>query len=494
MSIKFKLMLTIDTLVMAAVAMFGSILYTSENAVLQKQMLLARENVLQSLANVTAESLLSQDEEMLISYTAGLKHIISELEVAYVLSGQVILAHTDKKLAPRPLPLSYSGRRIRGHTENLLVKSKFVEPDKTNISFSGKTIYVNGQSYNIAVGYSDLKVREHIKAALDSVFVRIVKTGLLVILAATILTLLLSGLMIKPLNALVRAFIVMGSGNLEHRIKDSGRRDEIGLLNREFNRMVDKLKELDQLKKDFVSSVTHELKSPIGAIESYLDLMSYEIKKSMNDPGSWIARLPRFAENIDFIKQNSGRLLRFITDLLDVARIEKGKFEIFRKLSSMEPVIQDTVKLFMERARTSGIQLSSSISGGNLPQIYIDGERISQVLTNLVSNALKWTPEGGKVTVTASLVSAHGNPDASWRHSRAIRVSVEDTGSGIPQAELNKIFEKFHQAPGSRKNVLGPKGTGLGLYIAKSIVESHGGRIFVESSGKGSKFSFELPV
>jgi signal transduction histidine kinase len=202
-------------------------------------------------------------------------------------------------------------------------------------------------------------------------------------------------------------------------------------------------------------------------------------------------KLPRFAENISFIKQNTSRLLRFITDLLDVARIEKGKLEITRKISSIEPLIHDTVKLFLERAKSLGTELVFNAPKENLPQIYLDGERISQVLANLISNALKYTPKGGKVNIAASVVKS---PDSASHSSPAIRVSVQDTGSGIPQDALDKIFEKFYQLPDSRKNVMGPKGTGLGLSIAKSIVEAHGGRIFVESSSKGSRFSFELPI
>lgn len=486
-------MLAIDSLVLLAVIMFGSILYTSEKAALQRRILLARETALQSLSNVTVESMLSEDEEMLISYTAGLKRIISELEVAYVLEGRKIIAHTDPALAPRQLPLSYSGRRLRARADKLLVKTELAGADPKDISFSRKRAVVNSRAYDIAVGFSDSRVRADIKTALDSALARIVRAGLFVVLAATALSLWLAGLMIKPINRLVTAFAVTGEGDLDHKLKDSGRRDEIGTLNRGYNRMVARLKELDQLKKDFVSSVTHELKSPIGAIESYLDLMSYEISRSVNDPGSWQAKLPRFIENISFIKQNSNRLLRFIADLLDAARIEKGKFEISRKESELEPIIHEVVKLFLERAKASGIELTYDGVAGKLPRVYLDAERISQVLANLVSNALKFTPKGGKVAITASVVVPPGPGGAGGRNS-ALRVSVEDTGIGLSQADLSKVFEKFYQAHGGRNNATGPKGTGLGLYIVKSIVEAHGGRTFAESSGKGSRFNFELPV
>lgn len=491
MSIKFKLILIIHSIVLLAVMLFGGIMYNSEKAILQRQTLLARENALQSLANVTTESLLSEDGAMLISYTADLKRIISELEVAYVSDGRKILAHTDKNLAPHPLPLSYSGRRIRTSTAELMVKADLPKVDRKGISFSEKTIFVNSRPYLVAVGYSDSRVKANMQAALNAGLVRIVKAGLLALLGSTLLALWLSSRMIKPIRRLVKAFAVTGKGNLDFKLADTGRRDELGTLNREFNGMVAKLKELDQLKKDFVSSVTHELKSPIGAIESYLDLMSYEISRSAGDPGSWPAKLPRFQENISFIKQNTHRLLRFIADLLDAARIEKGKFEISRKPSQPEPVIREAVKLFFERARASGIELRAELAD-KLPQVNMDAERIGQVVVNLVSNALKFTPKGGKVILTVSIVAAVGPGTAAG--GCALRVSVEDTGVGLSQDDLAKVFEKFYQVPGGRAVAAGPKGTGLGLYIVKSIVEAHGGRTFAESTGKGSKFSFELPV
>ncbi len=495
MSIKFKLMLAIDSLVLLAIMTFGGIIYTSEVKILQRQIRSAREDVLQSLSKVTVESLLSEDDAMLIGYTADLKRMVSELEVAYVTDGNVILAHTDKKLAPRPLPLSYSGQRVHSVSDRLLVRSKFKAAGAKNISFSRKRVIVNGRAYDVAVGYSDLRVQTNIQAALDSVLIRIVKAGLLVIFAATGLALWLSSLMTRPIKKLVNAFTITGGWDLTYKLDDTARHDEIGALNREFNGMVEKLKELDQLKKDFVSSVTHELKSPIGAIESYLDLMAYDVARSVKDPGSTPAMLPRFLENIYFIKQNSSRLLHFIADLLDAARIEKGKFEIARKPAQIEPIIRDAVKLFLERARASGIELNSEFPG-KLPPVLLDSERISQVLVNLVSNALKFTPKGGKVTIYASLAAGRPGtpPNGAAARKAVLRVSVEDTGIGLSKADLEKVFEKFYQVPGGRNNVVGPKGTGLGLYIVKSIVEAHGGMTFAESSGKGSRFNFELPV
>ncbi len=494
MSIKFKLMLAIDALVLLVVLIFGSILYTSEKTLLLSQMLASRESVLQSLAKVTEESVLSEDDAMLMSYTADLKRMVGELELAYVVDEHnMVLAHTDKELAPRPLPLSYQGQRMRSLTDKLLVRSKLPAADRRGISFARKRVIVGGKVYDVAVGYSDFRIRTNMLRALDSVLVRMVRAGALGLLVATLLALWLSSLLARPVRRLVAAFAATGEGDLGQELGDTSRRDEIGVLNREFNSMVRRLKELDELKKDFASSVTHELKSPLGAIESYLDLMSYDVAQSINNPGAWAAKLPKFLENISFVKQNSHRLLGFITDLLDTTKMEKGKFEISRRRAPIEPLINDAVKLFAERARTSGIELKAELPREALPLVNIDAERISQVLVNLVSNAVKFTPKGGKVTVAAS-VSEQAMGSMPEVKARTLKVLVKDTGIGIPAGDLAKIFDKFYQVPGGRGKAAGPKGTGLGLYIVKSIVEAHGGKVLAQSSSEGSELGFELPI
>lgn len=498
MSIKFKLALATDALLILALLMFGTIAYKAEKALLQRQAAESRESALQSLANVTEESVSAEDDALLMAYTADLKRIIKELDTAYVSDGKYILAHTDRALAPRQLPLSSQGDPVRVHSSRLLVR-KILQPETgKGISYSRKQVSVRGRPYYVVVGYSDKAVAGNVRRALDRTAAALLMAGVIVLLTGTLLAFWLAGRMTRPISALLEAFSATGEGDLTRAMADTGRRDEVGALNREFNRMVSRLRELDELKKDFVSSVTHELKSPLGAIESYLELMEYEVALAAKAPASWPARLPKFLENISFVKQNSGRLLGFITSLLDAAKIEKGKFEVSRKPAGVEPLIESVVRLFSEKARSSGVELKTDIQS-KLPPALLDQERITQVLTNLLSNALKFTPSGGTITVAASLVRDGNAPRGDERAAdvtarRALRVVVEDTGPGIPREDLGRLFQKFYQAPGSRAGAIGPKGTGLGLYIVRSIVEAHGGKAFAESYGRGSRFGFELPV
>jgi len=497
-SIKFKLALATDALLLLALLLFGTIAYNAQKALLLRQAAESRESTVQSLANVTEESVSAEDDAALMTYTADLKRIIKELDSAYVSDGKYILAHTDRSLAPRQLPLSSQGIQVRTHSSRLLVREKLRPEAAGGISYSRKRVEVRGRHYDVVVGYSDAAVAGNVRRALDHTATALTKAGALVLLAGTLLAFWIAGRMTRPIRALLEAFSATGEGDLSRAMADTGRRDEVGALNREFNRMVSRLRELDELKKDFVSSVTHELKSPLGAVESYLELMEYEVAQAAEVPASWPARLPKFLENISFVKQNTGRLLGFITSLLDAAKIEKGKFEVSRKPSDIEPLIASVVRLFSEKARGAGVELKTEIQP-RLPRALLDQDRMLQVLTNLLSNALKFTPRGGAITVAASLVregngaSREARPvDVTGR--RALRVVVEDTGPGIPREDLGKLFQKFYQAPGSRAGTIGPKGTGLGLYIVRSIVEAHGGKAFAESCGKGSRFGFELPV
>jgi two-component system sensor histidine kinase BaeS len=363
----------------------------------------------------------------------------------------------------------------------------------TMFSILTKQVPVNDRTLTIVVAYSNTAVNALIESGMEIVFKRIAQSAAIAMLCATLLSLWLSHLMTKPVNTLVAGFQAVGGGDLRLRLKDDSRADEIGVMNREFNRMVEKLREVDEMKKDFVASVTHELKSPLGAMESYLNLMAYDLKESLKDPSLFGPKMPKFLENIDCVKRNSARLAEFITDLLNAAKIEKAKFEVIKEKTALGPIILEVIDLFREKAAADGIRLTLQPSTRTPQPLYIhlDAERVRQVLVNLVSNALKYTPQGGSVTVECDL----DLKDPAYRPAGAVRVSVQDSGPGIPDHAQDKLFAKFYQVPGARATAKGPKGTGLGLYIAKAIVEAHGGRIFVESrEGSGCRFSFELPL
>lgn len=237
---------------------------------------------------------------------------------------------------------------------------------------------------------------------------------------------------------------------------------------------VTKQRELDRMKADFVSGVTHELRTPLVAMKHSMDVML--------DPSA--GALSETQRNfLNITQRNLDRLNTMINDLLDLAKLEAKKLPITPQPSSIEDIIRRTCDLLRAWADSKSVTLAAS-NGPALPAISLDPSRIEQVLTNFIGNAIKFTPKGGSVTVEAALVDG----------GASVEVGVRDTGPGIAKTDLPKLFQKFQQLPGARA-IGDTKGTGLGLAIAKELVELHGGRIWAESEpGKGSRFAFRLPL
>lgn len=232
-----------------------------------------------------------------------------------------------------------------------------------------------------------------------------------------------------------------------------------------------RLKELDKLKSDFVSNVSHELRTPLTAIKGSVDNMLDGLTGDLNEKQSrYLAR----------IKSNTDRLARLINDLLDLSRIEAG-IQLKRTNLSLLNVAKEVVESLGSMAAEKLISFDFLCADSNLTA-WADPDRVAEVLTNLLGNAIKFTPAHGKVTVS---LARNGD---NW-----VKVSIADTGPGIASEEASRIFDKFYQVSQleQRKTV----GTGLGLSISKALVEMHGGKIWLESNGdRGSIFSFTLPA
>jgi signal transduction histidine kinase len=254
------------------------------------------------------------------------------------------------------------------------------------------------------------------------------------------------------------------------------RKDELGFLARAFHRMADRLRELDQLKEDFVSAVTHELRSPLGAIESYLNLIGEELHEGIS-PETWQNYLQR-------LRANTQRLTRFVNDLLDVAALERGKVTLERRSTDALALVREVIDLFAAKLKEKNLSCELEASA-SLPPVFADADKLRQVLINLVSNAIKFTPEGGHILMKAEALEA----------KKLLQISVTDTGIGIAEGDQAKIFSKFEQVLTARQGVKGPKGTGLGLAISRMLIEMQGGTLGVHSQlGEGSTFFFTLPL
>jgi len=234
-----------------------------------------------------------------------------------------------------------------------------------------------------------------------------------------------------------------------------------------------KLKELDQLKSDFISIVSHELRTPLTSIKAFTELIFMKPRMTNEKRGRFLT----------IINDETDRLARLINDILDLTKIEAGKLSWHITRVSLPEVITTSVTNMRALADNKSLAIRQNVPD-SLPWLYGDRDRLLQVITNILSNAIKFTPDGGKISIEAS---SQEDP------RRQIIVHIMDTGVGIPHKHLDSIFEKFRRAGDALTNTF--EGTGLGLAITKQIVEYHGGRIWAESAlGSGTTFSFTLPL
>ena len=243
-------------------------------------------------------------------------------------------------------------------------------------------------------------------------------------------------------------------------------RDEIGALARSFNSMANQLRQMEETKREFFATVSHELRSPLTSIRGAADLLRDGV------PGPLTEKQERL---MDIVAQSSERLLRLVNQILDMSRLRAGLVELDRKPLDFVWLLDQVVEELHPRAEEAGVTLERERLGSNFAY-HGDEERLHQLVVNLGANAIRFTPRGGRVVVR--LIDA----DAE------LELQVEDTGVGIPADALPHIFDAYRQAHRERG------GTGLGLAIVRGIVDAHGGRVTAESQeGKGSRFTVLLP-
>jgi len=285
-----------------------------------------------------------------------------------------------------------------------------------------------------------------------------------------------------PLQKINRMTTVVSVGDFDQHI-DLDSPPELAELARSFNLMSDKLKQLDEMKSGFISHVSHELRTPLASIMEANNLLLEEASGKIDE------KQRRF---LIMIEQSTGRLTKMIDDLLDLSKMEAGMMEYDFIPADIRPILAHALVGVEVLAEKKGLQLKSEFMG-SLPLVWMDIYKIQQVVDNLLSNAIKYTPERKKVELKADLYPPLSVETKNNIEDRYLRVSISDTGIGIPPEFQTRIFDKFQEI--KQKGMPGTKGTGLGLSIARHIVQAHGGRIWVESvPGKGSTFTFVLPL
>ena len=228
------------------------------------------------------------------------------------------------------------------------------------------------------------------------------------------------------------------------------------------------IRRLEIVRRDFVSNISHELRTPLASLKALVDTLR---DGALDDR-------PAAEHFLDSIETEVDALTQMVQELLELARIESGQVPVRLRPAALADLINPPVERLSSQAERAGVNLTVSLAP-DLPMVLADPERVQQVITNLVHNAIKFTPEKGSITITAETAT------------REVIVEVSDTGVGIAPKDLPRVFERFFKADRARS----AGGTGLGLAIARHIVQAHGGRIWAKSiEGEGSTFFFSLPT
>ena len=291
-------------------------------------------------------------------------------------------------------------------------------------------------------------------------------------LAATVVAVLLSLLfsrgVIAPVQAMSLATQRIADGRYDERVQVDGA-DELAQLAMRFNQMAEKLNQIESMRRRLIGDVSHELRTPLTAIKGSME-------------GLMDGVLPATDETFQQIHAEADRLNRLVDDLQELSRVEACAYQLDIRPVDVSLLMQTVTKRLAPQTESKRISLDLDLSP-DLPPVLADEDRAIQILTNLTGNALQYTPEGGRIDISAK------------RLNNEIQISIHDTGVGIPAEHISRIFDRFYRVDKSRSRASGG-GSGIGLTIARALVEAHGGRIWAESAGnrQGSTFTFTLPT
>jgi len=298
-----------------------------------------------------------------------------------------------------------------------------------------------------------------------TIWLQLLLAGLVAAVIALFLARIFARGLTSPLRDMAAAARRLATGDYTERVAVRSR-DEVGQLAEAFNRMAGEMEGLERLRRDLVANVSHELKTPISALRAHLE----NLLDGVAEPNP---------EVLSVMLQQSERLSRLVDQLLELSRLEAGDVPMDLEPVALAPLVDRVIREIRLARPDRAIEVGMEVPA-ELPPVRADRERIHQVLFNLLDNAFRFTP-AGRVDVTAV------------RRGDTCEVSVRDTGPGIPPDKLGLVFERFYRVDPSRSREDG--GTGIGLAIARSVVEAHGGRIWAESDGSnGSTFRFALPL
>ncbi len=284
-----------------------------------------------------------------------------------------------------------------------------------------------------------------------------------------------AGAVTRGLNPLIDGTHAIAGGNLAYRVDpQASSLEEVRTLASSFNRMAEQVQSSQQAQHDFIANVSHDLKTPLTSIQGY--------SQALIDGTAAAAETQQRAALI--ISQEAHRLTNLVEEIIDLARMAEGKFALRLQRVDLNDLIGELVESLAPRSSVAGVALIWQ-SSPQSPLVQADEGRLRRVIANLLDNALTYTPTGGSVSISVTVLT-----EAEAEHS-TVEIAVADDGPGIPADQLDRVFERFFRADKART---GGRGAGLGLAIVKEIVEAHEGQVGVESTpGEGSRFWLRLP-
>lgn len=479
MRLRSQLTLSHFALAMAILAATGGLQYVAEKRQLKIAQNASQEAALKALAQSCEQALADKNDLAMLSY---FKSFLPDIGLRYVmvtdLEGQVLLhSHLlegDKSWFRKKLddPLTLQTLRASG-------------PGMAQVEEAGEKLLVRhaplklfGRNHAVLrMAYEFEALESFIEESLAQSLKRFGMVGVPALYAALALAWFMSRFYGRRIEILSRGAKKYSSGEFEHVISLNGS-DELSRLGKTLNEMARRIVELDELKKQFFHDLTHDLKAPLGAISGYTKRLLAG-KAAQADPEQ--------KKELEVVWEGAKTIRGFVDNILDLAKTEVSGFKLNKQPVAARALAASALALFQLRAEAAGVTLEATVPA-NLPLVLADEREISRVLANLIANALNYTRSGGRVSLEAGWVEyQNGTVQAAF--------SVADTGCGIAKDKLPLLFKKFSRIRENLEHARSSHGVGLGLAIAKALVEAHGGRIWVESEpGRGSQFTFTLPI
>ncbi|OGR86475.1 MAG: hypothetical protein A3J74_11500 [Elusimicrobia bacterium RIFCSPHIGHO2_02_FULL_57_9] len=406
------------------------------------------------LAEVCRQSMILSNELLLASYLKYLAHVPGVSYAYFVDAGDRVRGHTDAGFLYKPL----ADWKTRGSRELVVERGSTVELGASLIGHA-------------AIGFKKSHMDQLLRQSVWQLGRWILLSSTVGIGIGIVIALFLSSVMTRPILELAKGAREIEKGNFGLRVKivSSG---EVGELAFTFNQMAAGLTKLEELQKEFVSMVSHDLRAPLAAIITYANVLSEEMRGPLNQTQK---------EYLGIMAASARNLHHMVSDILDYAKMRVGKLEFAMRPVNLADLVDHVVELFGPMAAGKGVSLQVAVAKGIMVQA--DRDKLERVVVNLVSNSLKFTP------ASKGLIQIQGSANDGWGN-----LMVSDNGPGIAPGDIERLFQKFSQLS-SQSQPAWSGGTGLGLAIVKDIIEAHRGKIWVESRlGQGTRIFFTVPL